>query len=186
MQALQSELTDESMFVFDYGGKAYELPIDATALDFAYHKYGENANKAWRVKINSLIQRVKTPLKAGDIVEVLFSNVPQIEPGWRGFTKTPKAQTIIAAFLKKFREKIRTEFSNFELIIEKKKRPDILGQILREISSQNADICGTISNELVSGREDLYFNFKKADLKKIKRAAIKIRKIDGVIDVTIQ
>ena len=186
MKALKSELSEESMFIFSNYGKAYEMPIGATALDFAYAQYGENAHKAWRVMINSQMERIKTELKAGDIVEILFSNVPQIETSWLKFTKTPTAHAMISAFLKKFNKETMKEFCNFELIIETKRRPNILNQILKEINSQKIDICGTISNDLIANRDDLYFNFRKKDIDKVKRIAPAIKRIDGVIDVVIQ
>ncbi|MDR2063343.1 MAG: RelA/SpoT family protein [Candidatus Nomurabacteria bacterium] len=68
---LKLNLFSDKIFVYTPKGDIIDLPQGALPLDFAYRIHSEIGNRAMGVKINGKMSDFKTPLKHGDIVEVI-------------------------------------------------------------------------------------------------------------------
>ncbi|MGD1008643.1 MAG: bifunctional (p)ppGpp synthetase/guanosine-3',5'-bis(diphosphate) 3'-pyrophosphohydrolase [Candidatus Aminicenantales bacterium] len=74
LRSLKANLVPEEVYVFTPKGKVINLPAGATALDFAFKIHSEIGLHAAGARINGTPATLKTPLKTGDIVEVLTSD----------------------------------------------------------------------------------------------------------------
>lgn len=90
----------DSIFCFTPKGDLIALPLDATALDFAYEIHSKIGNQCAGAKINKVIKNIKTLLKTGDEVEILTSKTQHPTQEWERFVVTIKAKTAIRHYLK--------------------------------------------------------------------------------------
>ena len=71
MDDIKSELLKDTIYVFTPKGQAIELPIGATALDFAYMIHTEIGNHTVSAKANGSIIPLGQPLENTQVVEIL-------------------------------------------------------------------------------------------------------------------
>jgi GTP pyrophosphokinase len=87
------------IFVFTPKGDVIDLPEDATPVDFAYHIHTEVGNKCNGAKVNDQMVSLDTPLKNGDVVDIITDkNRKGPSPDWMKFVKTHGAKTHIKSF----------------------------------------------------------------------------------------
>ena len=99
---LKTELFEDEVYVFTPKGLIKILPRDATPIDFAYSIHAEIGNHMTGCKINSKMMPIITPLKNGDIVEIITSDNskgPSLD--WLKFVKSTTAKTRINSWFKK-------------------------------------------------------------------------------------
>jgi GTP pyrophosphokinase len=73
-----------------------DLPVDATPVDFAYAIHTEVGNKCTAARVNDVMRNLDTPLKSGDIVEIVTDkNRRGPNPDWLKFAKTRHARNKI-------------------------------------------------------------------------------------------
>ena len=97
--ALKDELLGDSIFVFTPKGEVVELPMDSTAIDFAYKVHSAIGEKIVGAKADGKIIPLSTPLKNTQIIEILTN--PQAHPteNQLAFVKTQKARSKIRSWL---------------------------------------------------------------------------------------
>lgn len=102
LNTLKTELFEDETYVFTPKGKIIVLPRGATPIDFAYSIHEQIGNHMAGCKINSKMMPIITPLKSGDIIEILTSDA-QKGPSrdWLKFIKTTKAKSKIQSWFKK-------------------------------------------------------------------------------------
>jgi GTP diphosphokinase / guanosine-3',5'-bis(diphosphate) 3'-diphosphatase len=71
LRSLKTNLVPEEVYAFTPKGKVIDLPHGATALDFAFKIHTEIGLHAAGARVNGSPAPLKTPLKTGDIVEIL-------------------------------------------------------------------------------------------------------------------
>ena len=99
---LKRELFEDEVYVFTPKGLIKVLPKGSTPIDFAYYIHAEIGNHMTGCKINSKIMPIITPLKSGDIVEILTSdNSKGPSMDWLKFIKSTQARTKINSWFKK-------------------------------------------------------------------------------------
>lgn len=101
------EMFQDQVFVFTPKGDLHALPRGATSVDFAYAVHTKIGDTIVGARINGIAAPLRTPLKNGDIVEVLRSNVRKPPPNWETLVVTGKARSGIRRLL---RETERQEF----------------------------------------------------------------------------
>jgi guanosine-3',5'-bis(diphosphate) 3'-pyrophosphohydrolase len=116
LEAVKVDLFEEEIFVFTPKGDVIQLPIGATALDFAFNVHTKIGLTTVGAKVNGRMVPIKKTLKNGDIIEILTS--PNQKPGkdWLNFVTTSKA-----------RNKIRSHLRS-----EQRDRSKVLGQEIME------------------------------------------------------
>lgn len=102
LNTLKTELFEDEVYVFTPKGKILVLPRDATPIDFAYSIHEEIGNHMVGCKINSKMMPIITPLKSGDIIEIITSeNSKGPSRDWLKFVKSSGAKNKIQGFFKK-------------------------------------------------------------------------------------
>lgn len=101
MDEIKNELLKDSIVVFTPQGRVIELPVGATALDFAYKIHTEIGNHCTGAKADGSIIPLGKPLSNTQVVEILTSPSAHPHRAWLESAMTPSARKKIMAWLNK-------------------------------------------------------------------------------------
>ena len=99
----------EEIFAFTPKGEMKTLPVNATALDFAFEIHTQVGEKCIGAKVNHKLVPLSYKLKSGDQVEVLTSNKQTPKEDWLGYVVTARAKAKIKLALKEEKRKVAEE-----------------------------------------------------------------------------
>lgn len=107
LNEIKLDMFHDRIFVFSPNGDVFDLPEDSTPVDFAYAVHTDVGNKTASAKINHQIANLDSPLKSGDMCEIVTDkNRKSPNPDWLKFVKTHHARSKIKEALKKNRRSI--------------------------------------------------------------------------------
>lgn len=102
LNTLKTELFEDEVYIFTPKGMIKVLPKGATPIDFAYSVHEQIGHKMIGCKINSKMMPIITPLRNGDIVEILTSEQSKgPSRDWLKFVKSSSAKTRINQWFKR-------------------------------------------------------------------------------------
>ena len=101
VNSVKLDLFSDQVFAFTPNGDVFDLPVNATPVDFAYRIHSEVGNKTVGALINGRIAQLDTKLHNGDIVEILTSKTPAPRLDWLNFVVTKQAASKIKQWFKK-------------------------------------------------------------------------------------
>lgn len=101
VDSVKLDLFSDQVFVFTPNGDVFDLPINATPVDFSYRIHTDVGHKTIGALINGRIAQLDTKLKNGDIVEILTSKHPAPRLDWLNFVVTKQASSKIRQWFKK-------------------------------------------------------------------------------------
>ncbi|OGH87512.1 MAG: hypothetical protein A3J93_03210 [Candidatus Magasanikbacteria bacterium RIFOXYC2_FULL_42_28] len=100
LEEMKVDFFKNRIFAFTPKGDVIDLPEDATPVDFAYSIHSEVGNKCNGAKVNDQMVSLDTPLRSGDVVEIVTDkNRKGPSPDWLKFVKTHLAKTRIKSSL---------------------------------------------------------------------------------------
>ncbi len=99
MENLRKDFFVHRVFVFTPKGDVVDLPINSSPIDFAYAIHSEIGDHTFATKVNGKLVTLNTPLKNGDIVEVITKPSAKPSKKWLDFTKTIAAKQHIRSFI---------------------------------------------------------------------------------------
>lgn len=110
MNVLQKDIFEANVYCLTPRGKVIALPSGSCPIDFAYRIHTEVGNKTVGAKVNRAIVPLNTPLKTGDVVDILTNN-NSVGPSadWIKIVKSGHARNKIRAFLQKQEQQSRKE-----------------------------------------------------------------------------
>ncbi len=117
VRTLRVDMFADEVFVFTPNGDVKSLPAGATPIDFAYSIHSAVGNSMTGARVNGRIVTFETPLKNGDIVEIITSKSARgPSRDWMNICKSNEARNKIRQWFKKERreENIATGRSMFE------------------------------------------------------------------------
>jgi guanosine-3',5'-bis(diphosphate) 3'-pyrophosphohydrolase len=100
MEAVKVDLFEEEIFVFTPKGDVFQLPIKATALDFAFAVHSAVGQSTIAAKVNGRMVPIKKELKNGDIIEIVTSSKQTPNKNWLSFVTTSRAKNRIRSYLR--------------------------------------------------------------------------------------
>ncbi len=174
VENLKNDLFSQEVFVFTPSGDVVELPVGATALDFAYYIHTEVGNHCKMVKINGNIANLDTKLNTGDIVEVITNNAVTPTKNWLDWVKTSRARSKIKSFLKQKQRDLFYEKGLLVLINTLKEYQVKLKKVPKEILDQYG-IC--LLDEKILNKD----NIKKMALLEKAAGILNYRDMDDLI-----
>ncbi len=101
VDSVKIDIFSDQVFAFTPNGDVFDLPINATPVDFAYRIHSDIGHKTVGALVNGRIAQLDTKLKNGDIVEILTSKQPAPRLDWLNFVVTKQASSKIKQWFKK-------------------------------------------------------------------------------------
>ena len=101
MDEIKNELLKDSIVVFTPQGRVIELPVGATALDFAFKIHTEIGIHTTGAKADGSIIPLSKPLGNTQVIEILTSPSAHPHHAWLEMAKTSSARKKIMAWLNK-------------------------------------------------------------------------------------
>lgn len=153
-------LFSDEIFIFTPKGALMQLPLGATALDFAFEIHSDLGAKCIGAKVNHKLVPLSHQLQNGDQVEIITSSKQSPKEDWLNFVVTAKAKAKIKSSLKE--EKRRVAEEGKEILERKLKSLKI---------TYNTENIHKIANYFKFGSTlDLFYNIAKGsfDLKTLK------------------
>lgn len=115
-------LFSDEIFAFTPKGDLKNLPIGASALDFAFEIHSDVGIRCLGAKVNHKLVPLSYKIKNGDQIEILTSKKQKPSEGWLDIVVTAKAKSKIKAALKDEKRKVAIEGKEYlKLKLEKNK-----------------------------------------------------------------
>jgi GTP pyrophosphokinase len=101
LENIKDNLFADDVYVFTPNGDVIALAQGSTTIDFAYRIHTEVGNHCAGARVNERMVPLDTPLKNGDIVEILNQKNAHPSLDWLNFTVTPSARNRIRQWYKR-------------------------------------------------------------------------------------
>jgi GTP diphosphokinase / guanosine-3',5'-bis(diphosphate) 3'-diphosphatase len=177
LQDFKTSFLAEEIYVYTPKGDVKMLPVNSTALDFAFSIHSAIGTQCIGAKVNHKLVPISHRLRSGDQIEIITSSKQKPTEDWLNFVVTAKARTKIKDALKEVKRKI-AEDGKYTL---QKKIEGIGGSY----SQHNID---EITNYYkLSSSLDLFYNIavKSIDLKELKDFQVSGDKLEAPKPVRI-
>ncbi|HEY1007318.1 MAG TPA: bifunctional (p)ppGpp synthetase/guanosine-3',5'-bis(diphosphate) 3'-pyrophosphohydrolase [Sphingobacteriaceae bacterium] len=160
LDEFKMNLFSDEIFIFTPKGALMQLPVGATALDFAFEIHSDIGASCIGAKVNHKLVPLSYKLLNGDQVEIITSSKQTPKEDWLSFVVTAKAKSRIKASLKE--EKRRVAEDGKEILERKLKSLKI---------TYNSENINKLTNYLkLASSQDLFYNIAKGaiDLQVLK------------------
>jgi RelA/SpoT family (p)ppGpp synthetase len=101
LDTVKINLFSDEVFVFSPRGDVFDLPVGSSPIDFAYRVHTDIGNHCVGARVNDRIVPLNTPLKNGDILEIITSKNAHPTMDWLNFATTHQAKNRIRQWFKK-------------------------------------------------------------------------------------
>lgn len=101
IESVKSDLFPEEIYVFTPKGTIVELPMGATAVDFAYAVHSDVGNTCVGARVEHRNYSLSKPLENGQSVEIITSPRAKPNANWLNFVVSARARSNIRHFLKR-------------------------------------------------------------------------------------
>lgn len=183
-ESLNIDFHNRAMIVFTEQGDVLNLPVGATALDFAFFQNEKTARRAAKAEVNGRVVPLWTTLNAGDRVKLFYSLLPQVNVKWESYVHSEKAKRMVERELK--RKNISSTNKLVKFSIEYLDTPGIVSaqteimarngldmEIMRGNCNPKTGICST----------DYYF--RNTDTAKTQKAIKELRELQATLDLRV-
>ena len=141
IENVKSDLFPEEIYVFTPEGRIIELPMGATAVDFAYAVHTDVGNSCVGVKVDRKPYPMSQALDSGQTIEVVTSAAARPNATWLNFVVTAKARLQIRTYLRS-REQAESKQLGQRLLshaLGKVKLEDISEEKVAEVVEQSGN-----------------------------------------------
>ncbi|MFM8587508.1 MAG: RelA/SpoT family protein [Bacteroidota bacterium] len=170
LQDFKTSFLAEEIYVYTPKGDVKMLPVNSSALDFAFTIHSAIGSKCIGAKVNHKLVPLSHKLRSGDQIEIITSNKQKPNEDWLGFVVTAKARSVIKDVLRDEKRKIAEDG---KYAAEKK-----LQNMGAKLSSYNVDLL--VDFYKVQSPLDLFYRIatKQIDLKDLKEFDVKGDKLE--------
>lgn len=109
LQDFKTSFLADEIYVYTPKGDVKMLPVNSTALDFAFSIHSAIGIKTIGAKVNHKLVPISHKLRSGDQVEIITSNKQKPSEDWLTFVVTSKAKGRIRDALKEEKRKVADE-----------------------------------------------------------------------------
>lgn len=170
LQDFKTSFLAEEIYVFTPKGDVKMLPVNSTALDFAFAIHSAVGSRCIGAKVNHKLVPISHKLRSGDQVEIITSNKQKPNEDWLKFVVTAKARAKIKDSLKEEKRKIAEDGKQM---------------LQRKLENKGTTFSQHNIDELVNfykvpSQLDLFYNIatKQTDLKELKDFTINGGKLE--------
>ncbi|UXI01428.1 bifunctional GTP diphosphokinase/guanosine-3',5'-bis pyrophosphate 3'-pyrophosphohydrolase [Photobacterium sp. TY1-4] len=103
IENVKSDLFPDEIYVFTPKGRIVELPVGATAVDFAYAVHTDVGNACVGARVERQPYPLSKPLKNGQTVDIICAPGARPNAAWLNYVVTSRARTKIRQVLKTMR-----------------------------------------------------------------------------------
>ncbi|WP_087023350.1 bifunctional GTP diphosphokinase/guanosine-3',5'-bis pyrophosphate 3'-pyrophosphohydrolase [Thaumasiovibrio subtropicus] len=103
IENVKSDLFPDELFVFTPKGRIVELPVGATAVDFAYAVHTDVGNACVGCRVDRQPYPLSKPLKNGQTIDIIIAPGARPNAAWLNYVVTSRARTKIRQVLKTMR-----------------------------------------------------------------------------------
>jgi GTP pyrophosphokinase/guanosine-3',5'-bis(diphosphate) 3'-pyrophosphohydrolase len=100
LEHVRVELFPDAVYVLTPRSRILALPKGATPVDFAYAIHSDIGDRCVAAQVNGEMVPLRTPLKSGDVVEIVTAPQARPNPAWLAFVRTGRARSKIRHHLK--------------------------------------------------------------------------------------
>ena len=100
IENVKSDLFPEEIYVFTPDGRIIELPMGATAVDFAYAVHTDVGNSCVGCKVDRKPYPLSQPIDSGQTIEIVTSSAARPNATWLNFVVTAKARLQVRTYLR--------------------------------------------------------------------------------------
>ena len=150
MSTLKVDLYPEEVYCFTPRGRVIILPREATPIDFAYAIHTDVGHQCVGAKVNGRIVPLRTPLRNGDVVEIVTQTGHMPSKDWLSLVKTSRARNKIKHVINASERERAVDIGQKAMEREARRLGVALSRISREEMDQVASDYGC------SKLEDLY------------------------------
>ncbi len=179
LQDFKTSFLAEEIYVYTPKGDVKMLPVNSSALDFAFNIHSAIGSKCIGAKVNHKLVPLSHKLRSGDQIEIITSNKQKPNEDWLGFVVTAKARNVIKDVLRDEKRKIAEDG---KYAAEKKLQnigvklsPSNIDQLVEFYKVQSPlDLFYCIATKQIDFRDLKEFEVRgdKLELKKIKKEEV--------------
>ncbi|WP_299017173.1 bifunctional GTP diphosphokinase/guanosine-3',5'-bis pyrophosphate 3'-pyrophosphohydrolase [uncultured Photobacterium sp.] len=103
IENVKSDLFPDEIYVFTPKGRIVELPVGATAVDFAYAVHTDVGNACVGARVERQPYPLSKPLKNGQTIDIISAPGARPNAAWLNYVVTSRARTKIRQVLKTMR-----------------------------------------------------------------------------------
>jgi guanosine-3',5'-bis(diphosphate) 3'-pyrophosphohydrolase len=112
IENVKTDLFPDEIYVFTPNGRIIELPLGATAVDFAYAVHTDVGNSCVGVKVERRTFSLSKPLENGQTIEIITSPRAKPNANWLNFVVSARARSHIRHYLKNQRSEEAVTMGN--------------------------------------------------------------------------
>lgn len=131
-ELFKSEVLSERIYVFTPKGDVIDLPLGATAIDFAYHIHTELGHRCRGAKLNGKMVSLDHKLSSGDKVEIIKASKGGPSRDWMneslGYTGDPRSRAKIRQWFRQQEREKNIEYGR-EVVEREIKRLNVNAQL---------------------------------------------------------
>ena len=151
IEHVKSDLFPNEIYVFSPKGKIIELPVGATAVDFAYAVHTDLGHKTAGARVNRAPYPLSKPLKNGQTVEIISSPKTKPKGTWLNYVVTSRART-------KIRQALKSMKKDESITLGEKLLKHALGKNISIEELPQDDLNSVLNEFKLNNLEELYIN----------------------------
>jgi GTP pyrophosphokinase len=151
MNSLRIDLYPDEVYTFTPKGEVFAFPRGATPLDFAYRIHTDLGNHCVGARVNGKLVQLRTPLRNGDIIEIISAPNQTPSREWLSIVVTSRARHKIRHWLNAEQKKRSLELGR-KLVEKEAKRFRVP---IRKLIAESA-LDGVLAEHGYSRLEDMF------------------------------